>query len=316
MYQENYYPPPEKYIYVPDMSNRTNQIVAIFLSLLFFIIMILIFTMFFACSSVSSGTSSTAPVVYNTGTQYSMAKSALNSIDGISESNSIEPLAAPLSAKGSIYKSDSVQPLAKPTKKSSSIINKTDGYISVSAPNYGEGVESTFKSSSLSDCASACDVNLECKGVWYYENDCYLLNKVPEIKDQDFKSHNLYLRKEYPPIIIDKVFLGTSTAKLINSEWWNIATHNSTGKINSFKAGITKSWYLSESHYDVINSGDLIGIYSTRSLTEKEIRHILDRDIHPSGVTCLVDLPTQENYQLDLSVFGRQVVYIKYINPK
>lgn len=164
---------------------------------------------------------------------------------------------------------------------------------------------------SLQECLDSCNSYSDCKGVWYNDNSCSLLDDIPSLKGDSTTS--LYLKQHYDPKVIDKVFIGNTNTKLINKEWWNIKEHDISGNINVFTLNKTKSWYLSSGKHDIINSGRLTGIFSTYELSPTQINNLLRKDIHPNGITCVVDTPDKDIYQLNLSVFGRKTIYVSYI---
>jgi hypothetical protein len=164
-------------------------------------------------------------------------------------------------------------------------------------------------------CISICEETDTCKGVAYENKTCYILEEVPRVSGKAILGSSIYLKKEYKPKVVDKVFIGTVKSKLVSTDWWNKNDHYSNGGVNVFSVGIGKEWYLSERKYDVINSGKLIGVYSSKLLSDIVIKNLLDKDVHPPGVTCLVDIPTEESYQLDLSIFGFRSIFIIYYDP-
>lgn len=164
-------------------------------------------------------------------------------------------------------------------------------------------------------CSSACDAKDECKGIWYSGGECYLLPDIPSISGPGLESEvNVYLKKKYRPTIIDRVFIADIRSKLVDQEWWNY-TSQVGGKVSVFnKAGIEavgRTYYLGGKQYDIINGGKLVGVYSTRILTDKESQSALN-GFYPPGVTVVTDKPTTDSYILDLSKLTNRTVYVKY----
>ena len=173
---------------------------------------------------------------------------------------------------------------------------------------------SKIENVSLQACLDSCSSYIDCKGVWYNDNQCSLLDDIPSLKG-DSTTPSLYLKQHYDPKIIDKVFIGNANTKLVDKEWWSIKEHDISGNINVFSLNKVKTWYLSSGQHDIINSGRLTGIFSTHELSIEQIDSLLKKDIHPKGITCVVDTPDKDIYQLNLSIFGRKTIYVSYIKP-
>jgi hypothetical protein len=193
------------------------------------------------------------------------------------------------------------------------VIPTPENYIAIDSNPPVNDVPGTIKDISLQACLDRCSSDNECKGAWYDNNKCLLLNIIPEVKGESDQT-SLYLKQHYDPKIIDKVFIGNSNAKLIGKEWWTIKDHDLSGNITVFSANNSKSWFLSSGKFDIINSGRLIGIFSSSELSATQTKDLLDKDIQPTGVVCVVDIPDKDIYQLDLSVFGKKTIYVQYLN--
>lgn len=205
-------------------------------------------------------------------------------------------------------------PTAKPQMRTLGLTssNNTPGYITVKADSYNANILGENKTSSLGDCIDLCNNNKDCEGVKYKEELCSTLSNVPEVKYKgSSNAEELYLKDDSRPIIVDRVFVASQKYKLISKEWWNLTT--GSGDNNVFTTEDTKIWYLPDTKFDVINYGRLHGIYSNKKLTDIQVKDLLDKDIHPAGIDCIVDVPYSDNYSLDLSKFVRKPIYVVYV---
>lgn len=186
------------------------------------------------------------------------------------------------------------------------------GYINVKTNSYKVNTLSENKVNTLLECTKLCSDNKDCEGVKYHTETCVLFSSLPEVNyDGSTPNEVIYLKDDSRPIIADRVFVATQRSKLIEKEWWNLI--GNTGETNVFTKNNNKSWYMTDSKYDVINHGRMSGVYSDKKLTDSQIKDLLDKDIHPNGVECIVDVPYADNYSLDLSKFVRKSIYITYI---
>ena len=121
----------------------------------------------------------------------------------------------------------------------------------------------------------------------------------------------LNLKDDSRPIISDRVFIAGQKSKLLEKEWWNLFSNSDDTYV--FTKDNNKTWYISDIKYNVINYGRMTGIYSNKKLTDKQIKDLIDSDIHPIGVECIVDVPYSDNYDIDLSKFNRKTIYVVYL---
>lgn len=190
-------------------------------------------------------------------------------------------------------------------------LTSISGYINVKANSYKVNTLSENKVSTILECTKLCSDDKDCEGVKYNTETCILFSSLPEVNyNGSTPNEILYLKNDSRPIITDRVFVATQRSKLIEREWWNLT--GNTGETNVFSKNNSRSWYLSDSKYDVINHGRMLGVYSDKKLTDSQIKDLLDKDIHPNGVECIVDVPYTDNYSLDLSKFVRKSIYITY----
>jgi hypothetical protein len=188
------------------------------------------------------------------------------------------------------------------------------GYITVNASSYEATSLEEVKSLSQEDCVKLCTDNKDCEGIKYSSELCTLFATIPDVKYTGSKPYEiLQLKDDSRPRVMDRVFVGAQKSKLVNTQWWNTVDHDASGTINVFTDSKLKTWYLSSPKYDVINYGRMVGIYTNRKLSAAQIKDLLDKDIHPSGVTCVVDVPDKDIYSVDLSTFGRKSIFVLYV---
>lgn len=229
-----------------------------------------------------------------------------------SGSSTVSSAVSTLGNNNNTASSINVIPNAKLRLIGNTTLLPVQGYITVKANSYTVDVLSENKTINSADCIKLCNDDKDCEGVKYSDETCTLFASLPNVKyDGSTPNEVLNLKDDSRPIISDRVFIAGQKSKLLEKEWWNLFSNSDDTYV--FTKDNNKTWYISDIKYNVINYGRMTGIYSNKKLTDKQIKDLIDSDIHPIGVECIVDVPYSDNYDIDLSKFNRKTIYVVYL---